>query len=175
MFIYQIDDEVSLTLIHCNHAKEIVGIVNRQKEYLGEYLPWVATCDENSYQEFAKFALHKYADDKGIDTNIIYQGQIVGAVSLNNIYTSLKKADIGYWLSQEYQGRGIMTRAVRGIMNIAKEYYGVQVLEIKANEDNIPSRKVAERLGFAFNGIIFNNENVNGKIVNHALYSYRFD
>lgn len=174
MFIYQIDDEIGLTLIHHSHTKEIVEIVSSQKDYLGEYLPWVATCDEKSYQEFVKMDLHQYADNQTLDTNIIYQGKIVGAVSLNNIYHHLKKADIGYWLSQEYQGRGIITRAVRGIMTIARDYYGVEVLEIKANEHNTPSRKVAERLGFTFNGIIPNNENVNGKIVNHALYTYRF-
>lgn len=173
MFTYKIDDDISLTLVHHSHTKEIVEIVNNQKAYLGKWLPWVADCDENSYQDFVKFALHKYADDKGLDTNIIYQGQIVGSVSLNNIYSHLKKADIGYWLAQDHQGRGIMTRAVRGLMEIAKCDYGVAVVEIKAAEQNIPSRKVAERLGFEFVGIIPNNEVVNGEILNHAMYHYR--
>lgn len=82
-------------------------------------------------------------------------------MSLNNIYHHLKKAEIGYWLRQDYQGRGIMSLAVRAIMDIAKNTYGMEVVDIKAGEHNIPSRRVAERLGFEFCEIIANNENVN--------------
>lgn len=174
MFCYPVDDDITLALVHEHHAKQMAQLVGRQKDYLGQYLPWAADCDERSYKDFVKFALGKYADGKGVDTVIIHQGAIVGAASLNNIYPALKKADIGYWLSQEYQGRGIITRAVRGLMDIAKHYYGVQVVEIRAAEQNLPSRRVAERLGFEFCGIIANNECVNGKIFNHAMYAYRF-
>lgn len=175
MFCYPVDDDISLALVHGHDAKEVVQLVGRQKDYLGQYLPWVNACDEQSYEAFVEFALNKYAEGKGVDTSIVHQGKIIGAVSLNNIYPSLKKADIGYWLDQEHQGRGIMTRAVRGLMEMAKNYYGVQVLEIRAAEHNLPSRRVAERLGFDFCGILANNVCVNGKIFNHAVYVYRFD
>ena len=173
MFVYPIDNDIKLALVHSSFAKELTALVNAQKDYLGEWLPWVATCDEKSYQDFVKFALHKYADDKGLYTNIFYQGNLVGAVSLNDIHHHLKKCEIGYWLSQDYQGRGIMTRAVRGIMDIAKDVYGMDVAQIRAAEHNLPSRRVAERLGFEYCGVIYNNEVVNGKILNHAVYAYR--
>lgn len=67
-----------------------------------------------------------------------------------------------------------MTLAVRAIMDIAKHTYSMDVVDIKAGEHNAPSRQVAERLGFEFCGIIANNENVNGDIINHAVYMYRF-
>ena len=173
MFVYLIDNEIELALVHSSFAKELTELVNAQKDYLGEWLPWVATCDEKSYRAFVQFALHKYADDKGLDTNIFYQGNLVGGVSLNNLYHHLKKCDIGYWLDQNHQGRGIMTRSVRAIMDIAKDVYGMDVAEIRAGEHNLPSRKVAERLGFEYCGMIYNNEAVNGKILNHAVYAYR--
>lgn len=175
MFTHQVDDEIELRLLHSRYIKDLVELVHRQKDYLGKWLPWVATCDEQSYQDYIQFALTKYADGTGLPTNILYQGALVGAVSLNQIYPELKKAEIGYWLSQDHQGLGIMTRAVRAIMDIAKDDYGIAVVDIKAAEHNLPSRKVAERLGFSFCGIIPNNESVNGEILNHALYAYRFD
>lgn len=174
MFYYEIDDELSLTLVHSSFASQMADIVNAQKEYLGKWLPWANHFSENSYGEFVKFALHQYADDKAIHTHIIHDNKIIGAVSLNNIYHHLKKAEIGYWLHQDYQGRGVMTLAVRAMMDIAKNIYGMAVVDIKAGEHNTPSRKVAERLGFEFCGIIANNENVNGWIINHAVYTYRF-
>lgn len=174
MFYHKIDDDISLALVHGSFAKEFVALVNAQKDYLGEWLPWVATCDENSYQDFVKFALHRYADGVALHANIFYQGNLVGGVSLNNLYHHLKKCDIGYWLSQDHQGRGIMTRSVRGIMDIAKNVYGMDVAEIKAGEHNLPSRKVAERLGFEYCGLLANNEVLGDKILNHAVYVHRF-
>ena len=174
MFQYKINDELSLTLVHSSFASQMNDIVNAQKDDLGKWLPWANDFSENSYREFVKFALHQYADDKAIHTHIIYDDNLIGAVSLNNIYHHLKKAEIGYWLHQDYQGRGIMVLAVRAIMDIAKNIYGMNVVEIKAGEHNIPSQQVAKRLGFEFCGIIANNENINGEIINHAVYMYRF-
>ena len=174
MFQYKINDELSLTLVHSSFASQMNDIVNDQKDDLGKWLPWANDFSENSYREFVKFALHQYADDKAIHTHIIYDDKIIGAVSLNNIYHHLKKAEIGYWLHQDHRGRGVMTCAVRAIMDIAKNIYGMNVVEIKAGEHNIPSQQVAKRLGFEFCGIIANHENINGEIINHAVYMYRF-
>lgn len=175
MFSYRINDTLSLVLVHDTFAQEVADLVNRQTDYLGVWLPWVQGYNEDSYRHFANFALRRYADNEALHTHIVHEGRIVGAVSLNEIYYQLKKAEIGYWLSQDYQGRGIMTQAVKAIMTIAKDNYAMAVVNIKAAEHNLPSRKVAERLGFSFDGIIANNELVNGKILNHALYTYRFD
>lgn len=175
MFIYPINDQLQLTLVHSRFAKQVNDIVQTQKDYLGEWLSWVKNCSEDSYRQFVQFAMHRYADDKAIHTHIIKNNQIIGAVSLNDIYHDYKKAEIGYWLHQDYQGRGIMTCAVRAMMNIAKEDYAMQIVTIKAGEHNQSSLNVAKRLGFEFFGIIPNNEVVNGKIINHALYCYRLD
>lgn len=174
MFHHKINDTLNLALVHSSFASQMNDIVNVQKDYLGEWLPWANDFSENSYCEFVKFAPHQYAENKAIHTHVIYEDKIIGAVSLNNIYHHLKKAEIGYWLRQDYQGRGIMSLAVRAIMDIAKNTYGMEVVDVKAGEHNIPSRRVAERLGFEFCGIIANNENVNGDIISHAVYTYRF-
>ena len=173
MFCYHVDSDISLVLVNSKFAKEVATLVNNQRDYLGEWLPWVDGCDEVSYQAFYNFALHRYADNKALHTHIMYQDTLVGSVSLNTINATLKKVEIGYWLSYDYQGRGIMTKAVHAIMKIAKDVYDAQVAIIKAAEHNLPSRRVAERLGFTYDGVIANNELVNGQILNHVIYSCR--
>lgn len=64
-----------------------------------------------------------------------------------------------------------MTRAVKAMLAIAKNELAIELAVIKASEGNLPSRAVAERLGFSFDGIIKNNELVNGQILNHAIYT----
>ena len=43
-------------------------------------------------------------------------------------------------------------------------------VEISAAEKNVASRKVCERLGFKLEGVITQAENINGRIVDHAVY-----
>lgn len=172
MFAYSVNDDIKLVLVHSQFAQTLDKLVARQKDYLGEWLPWVAGNNEEAYKAFVRFAMHRYADDKALHTHIIYQGDIVGSVSLNDIDDTLHKVEIGYWLDRQHQGRGIMSKAVRAIMDIAKAAYGAKVAIIKAGEHNTPSRRVAERLGFAYCGILPNNELVNDKVINHAVYRY---
>lgn len=172
MFTKKIDDELQLALVKPSFAKDYYRIVSQQKDYLGEWLPWVAKMDgEKPFVEFAKAMLHKYADGENLTCAIFYHNELVGNISFNTINHDLKKVGIGYWLSQNYQGKGIMTRAVKAMLAIAKDELNIELAVIKASEGNLPSRAVAERLGFSFDGIIKNAELVNGKILNHTIYT----
>jgi ribosomal-protein-serine acetyltransferase len=105
--------------------------------------------------------------------SIFYQQQFVGNISFNSLSTSCKKAEIGYWLSQEKQGLGIMSRAVKAMLEIAFSQLNLEVVSIAAATDNGPSRAVAERLGFELEGCLSNSENLNGRIVDHAIYAIK--
>ena len=171
MFVRKIEDELSLALIQPSFAKDYFEIVSRQKEYLGQWLPWVTNADnEEFFLHFIKQSLHDYSDGKSLTCSIIYQNQVVGNISFNYIDYQLKKAEIGYWLSQDYQKLGIMHRAILDLLSIASDELNLQIIEIRIAEDNLPSRKVAERLNFKMIGILPNCEVINGQLINHALY-----
>lgn len=99
-----------------------------------------------------------------------YQDRLVGNTSFNSIDHDLQKVTIGYWLSQDEQGKGIMSRVVKKLISIAFDELDMQKIEISAAEGNKPSRALCERLGFKLEGIISRNENLNGRIVDHAIY-----
>ena len=101
---------------------------------------------------------------------IVYQDNIVGNCSFNSIDHDLKKVTIGYWLSKNQQGKGIVTQVVRKLIQIAFEELGMEKVEISAAVENAASRAVCERLGCELEGIITRNENLNGRIVDHAIY-----
>jgi len=46
----------------------------------------------------------------------------------------------------------------------------MQKVQISVAVDNQPSRKVCERLGFSLEGVITRSENLNGRVVDHAIY-----
>lgn len=174
MFSYTIDDELELQLIHPSFAPLIHQVVSTQREYLSQWLAWPPHCtEEKHFESFIEQSLKDYASQKSMVCSIFYQQQFVGNISFNSLSTSCKKAEIGYWLSQEKQGLGIMSRAVKAMLEIAFSQLNLEVVSIAAATDNGPSRAVAERLGFELEGCLSNSENLNGRIVDHAIYAIK--
>ena len=63
-------------------------------------------------------------------------------------------AEVGYWVAPEVRGRGVCTRAVRLISRWVLERPGMERLQLRADEENAASRKVAEKAGFTQEGIL---------------------
>jgi RimJ/RimL family protein N-acetyltransferase len=61
---------------------------------------------------------------------------------------------VGYWLRPSVRGRGIMTRAVRAIVDWAVEEHGIGRLVLTTHPDNVASQRVAERAGFSRLGVL---------------------
>jgi ribosomal-protein-serine acetyltransferase len=174
MFTVQIDNELQLALIQESFAPRYVELVSEQKEYLSQWLAWPAFCHtEQDFKLFAQRMLHDYADGKSMTCAIIYQGEIVGNCSFNTINHDTKRAEVGYWLSQPHQGKGIITRVVTKLIDIAFNELKLEKVELSAAKDNLASRAVAERVGMTLEGIITNAEKVGDRILDHAVYGIK--
>jgi len=60
---------------------------------------------------------------------------------------------IGFWLGRGARGRGVMTEAVKAVVNWARAEHGIERLYITAHPDNVASQRVAEKAGFLRVGI----------------------
>ena len=152
-------------------AKKYLTIVKKEREYLSQWVAWSLNAEsEDFFLTFIKKSLLEYAEGKGMVCAIIYNGELVGNIGFNAIEHNLKRATIGYWLSEGFQGNGIMTSAVAKLIDIAFSELKLEKIQISAAVDNLPSRAVCERVGMKLEGIITNSENINGRIVDHAVY-----
>lgn len=79
-------------------------------------------------------------------------GEAVGAISINagKNLESQHKAEIGYWLGKEYWSQGIVTEAVKLLCDFAFKNLNKIKLTIGFLEDNIASKRVAEKNGFTY-------------------------
>ena len=80
--------------------------------------------------------------------------ELLGSAGLVRVDWEEARGEVGYWLAREARGRGIATRALRLVSAWAFENLPLDRLEIHAEPDNEPSRRVAERAGFRFEGIL---------------------
>jgi RimJ/RimL family protein N-acetyltransferase len=63
-------------------------------------------------------------------------------------------ADIGYWVRTSQTGLGLATAAVRLVARFGFEDLGLRRLEMLIATDNLASRRVAEKVGATFEGVL---------------------
>lgn len=171
MFYKEVDSEIKLALVQHSFAPLYAQLAKDNFEYLEEWLAWPPVCKSQcDFEEFIQRSLHDYADGKSMVCAIFYQNELVGNASFNTINRDLKKAEIGYWLAQPFQGKGVVTRVCQALINIAFSDLNMQKIQISVAVENKPSRSVCERLGMMLEGVITNEEYLSGRIIDHAIY-----
>jgi ribosomal-protein-serine acetyltransferase len=173
VFLYKIDENISLRLFNLGDSKELFDLTIHSKEYLKEWLGWLDYTNKiEDSAEFIKDTLQGVIETGGNpkSTAIIYKGSIAGTIGFNEISRVHKIGIVGYWLGKEYQGKGIMTKTCKGFMDYGFNELGLNRIEIRVAEENLKSRAIPERLGFTEEGKIRQAEWLYDHYVNHIIY-----
>ncbi|WP_456413087.1 GNAT family N-acetyltransferase [Thiolapillus sp.] len=171
MFRLIVDAEINLVFPEDALAPILFDLIDSNREYLGEWFPWIPdTRSVADMSRFIKSSISGFADGKQFVCGIEYQGNIVGVVSYYKIDRELKKANMGYWLAESAQGKGVMTRCCKYLLHYAFDRLDMEKVEIIAASVNQRSRKLCERLGMTLEGVITNAEKLPQGIVDHAVY-----
>lgn len=171
MFLYKIDDQLSLKLAEVSDADRLFDLTEKARDYLKEWLPWLdLTTSVEDTREFLSGTMKGYAENKSMTTVVLYEREIVGTAGFNSINWSNKTAYIGYWLGHEYQGRGIMTKVAGALTDYAFNHLKLNKVEIRAAEENKKSRGIPERLRFVKEGKIRQAEWLYDHYVDHVVY-----
>jgi len=99
-------------------------------------------------------------------------GRVLGSIGVR-FSDAGDVGEIGYWLRADARGRGTITRALRVVSAWAFRRGSVERLQLRADIENIPSRRSAEKAGFQLEGVLRNvywNARL-GRRQDWALYS----
>lgn len=100
-----------------------------------------------------------------------FGGRLVGQLTVGNVqYGSLRGAHIGYWIARDFAGRGITPTAVALATDHAFTALGLHRIEIAMRPENQPSRRVAEKLGFRYEGERSAFLHIDGEWRDHLVY-----
>ena len=80
-------------------------------------------------------------------------------------------AELGYWLGQEFWGRGMMTEAVAALTDFCFEEFQLRRIYAEPFANNPASARVLEKGGFALEGRLKNNVFKDGKLLDSLLYA----
>lgn len=95
---------------------------------------------------------------------------LIGSSALFAIDLTQGRAEIGYSLHPDWQGRGLASEALRLILAYAFNERGLRRIEADIDPRNRPSRRLVEKLGFLQEGLFRERWNVNGEICDSAMY-----
>jgi len=93
----------------------------------------------------------------------------IGIVTKDDIYR--KNVEIGYFLDEEYWGRGIMTKAVKAATAYAFSSFDIVRVYAEPFADNPGSRRALEKAGFICEAVFRNNVIKNGIVKDSCIYS----
>jgi ribosomal-protein-serine acetyltransferase len=156
MFRYELSGSCFLRLFEESDAEELVRVIAANRAHLAEWLPWVeATSNTTDTRlEFIRRTRRQILENDGFQAAIVDGDEIIGAIGFHGIDWNHRSTGIGYWLSEDRQGRGVMTDAVRALTAHAFDVWRLNRVEIRVAVGNLRSRAIPHRLGFLEEGVL---------------------
>ncbi|WP_221568059.1 GNAT family N-acetyltransferase [Alkalihalobacillus sp. TS-13] len=172
MFIFPIDEDLSLKLLEKKDIPELFTLVDQSRNYLREWLPWVDGMEkEEDYEPVIEMWLKQFAEGDGFQVGIIHKEKLVGMIGYHQIDRRNLKTSIGYWLAEGHQGKGIMTKATKALVEHAFKTFHLNRVEIQCGLKNTKSQAIPERLGFVKEGVMRDAEYLYDHFHDCVLYS----
>ncbi|MBZ0242466.1 MAG: GNAT family N-acetyltransferase, partial [Bacteroidales bacterium] len=145
-----INAELFLKIIELSDAKTIFETINSQRTYLRKWLPFVDYTREE--EDTVRFIKAVYKDEEKVYV-LNYQNDFAGLIGFRGTDNFNRKTEIGYWLSEPFQKKGIVTNAVKALVKYAFTELGINRIEINCAVGNEASSRIPQKLGFKLEGI----------------------
>jgi ribosomal-protein-serine acetyltransferase len=133
-------------------------------------MPW-ADQDRAATESFLRAARRQSQANNGAQFAVMSEERIAGVIGVHWIKWTHGTTSLGYWLDEDEQGKGLVTRSVSALLDHAFGDWGLHRVEIRAAPENHRSRAIPDRLGFSKEGILRDNERIGDRFVDHVVYS----
>lgn len=157
---WPIDDEAFVRTFTPDDAEEVFALIQANRARLEAWMPW--TESTRSPADVVDFIERSLASEHDLEANGIWVGgRAAGTIGLR-VNLLVHAGELGYWIGEEFEGRGLVTRACRLFIDHAFGQMGLHRISLHAGVENRRSRAVAERLGFTREGVIRDGDRVGG-------------
>ena len=152
-------------------ARDLATALSNKKiqDNLRDGLPYPYT--EQDGKEFISAMLAANESDT-FAFAITVNGKVIGSIGAfrqTNIHN--KTAELGYYIAEEYWGKGIMTEAVKQLCDYVFSHTDIIRIYAEPFSYNIGSCRVLEKAGFQYEGTLRSNALKNGNVLDMKMYS----
>jgi len=172
MLSCKVDENLEMRLVAERYADELVSVILENFDHISCWMPWLTKeYSKNSALEFIRLSLKQYAEKESPNLLIFRDGEIVGIIGFNNLDLIHEATEIGYWLAEDAQGDGIITKCLRRLVEYGFEERNLQRIVILCAVGNSKSRAIPEKLGFTNEGTARKAEKLHDEFVDLVVYS----
>jgi ribosomal-protein-serine acetyltransferase len=173
---HKINPDLELRLLQPNDAKALFSLVEANRGYLREWLAWVdGTKKLRDTEKFIAGALREYEKTQAFSSGIWSGGRLVGVIGHNRIDWGNRMGNPGWWLVPEAQGQGIMTQCCKVVFAHAFNQLQLARICVGVATGNLRGQAFVKKLGFTQISTLRNAESLNGRSVDHFIYSLASD
>lgn len=147
--------QLILRPVQLSDAYALFCLIDASRDTLRQYLPWVDTIytPEDESKSLANMS-PEIQNGKTLMLAITLEEQIIGLIDLHEISRNHQKAQIGYFLGDEFCGHGYMSQALNLLEEYAFTTLKLHRLEILIDENNLKSQAVAKRAHYQLEGCL---------------------
>ncbi len=154
-----------------NDLENLVKYANNPKiaQNLTDAFPYPYT-EEKGIQFIEMAVNHDIQRIFCIDIN----GEALGAIGIHpqtDIYC--KNAELGYWLAETQWGKGLITEAIKQIVDYGFQKFDITRIFARPFGHNIASQKVLEKAGFTLEAKLEKTLYKNGEYLDELIYAVR--
>lgn len=146
-FALRLDGELALRLRERHHARSLYERIEADREHLGQWFAWTKGLSLAEIERITVGGLEQFRSGNGWHADLCWRGEPVGSMGLHGLHGPGGSTEVGFWLSSRYQGMGLVTRAMHGLMRHMFEARRLGRVAMAADPRNLRSLAVAERLG----------------------------
>jgi ribosomal-protein-serine acetyltransferase len=147
-------DDLELRFLETGDADALFELVDADRERLRARMPWVdGTTTPTDTRTFIESGGSGGSGENLDAIGLYVLGTLVGTIGARPDVMH-GDCEVGYWISSEYEGRGLMTRACTALVGHLLATPDCHRVTIRAAPDNERSRAIPERLGFTEEGIM---------------------
>ena len=160
--------------------KAWVHLRRESYSFLQKWEPYWALnqCNKSNYMRQLKLQRTKAAYDQAYSFLCFekYNKVLLGGINISNIQRGvIQTCNIGYWLGEKNTGKGYMQESIQAIIPYIYEQLKIHRIQAFTLEDNIPSRKLIEKVNFKKEGVLREAMKINNEWRDHVIYSLLLD
>ena len=171
MTTFEIQDGIILRPFHGGDAEAVFQTVSANYDHLREYMHWmVPDYSLDHSKEFIASSIEAAANKKSLGFGIFVGAELIGSVGFVKFDHLARRTEIGYWIDRSHEGKGIISRSCRRLINYAFGELQLNRIEIRCSTENARSAAIPIRLGFTHEGTLRQSEVRNGRLHDFAIY-----
>lgn len=149
-----INSNIRLETVKLSMAPQIFSAIEKDREYLKEWLPFIEhTKQLADTEEFLQSIVSQPQEKRDEIYSIWYKEEFSGLIGFKETDWLNKKTELGYWLSKDKQGKGIITASVKLLVKFSFKKLNLNRVQIKVASGNFKSSSIPKNLGFSFEGL----------------------